>query len=69
MTHTHTTPPQPRSPDPKAARIADLSEEWFTADPARREAIGAEIAGLIEGKVAPLERKRSSLIRPRPETG
>ena len=48
--HTHTTPRPPVS-DPKAARISDLSQEYLTATADRKEAIGDEIAAMIEGRV------------------
>ena len=48
--HTHTTPRQIVS-DPKAARIADLSHEYLTATSDRKDAIGDEIAAMIEGRV------------------
>lgn len=51
--HQHVTP-RPESLDPRAARIAELSEEYITASAERRESIGAEIAGLIAGKVVPI---------------
>lgn len=43
------------SADPKAARIAALSEEYLCADPARREEIGIEIEGLISGRIVAVE--------------
>lgn len=51
--HSHTTP-RPNSGDPRAARIAALSEEYLDADAARKEEIGTEILMLIEGRVLPL---------------
>lgn len=51
--HTHATP-RPIASEPKAARIAALSEEYLSASPARREDIGKEISGLIAGTVVPL---------------
>lgn len=58
MTHGHTTP-RPKVDDPKAARIALLSEEYLSADAARRGQIGEEIAGLIDGTVVPIGRTRN----------
>lgn len=51
--HGTATPPLPIA-DPVQARIARLSHEFLSADAARRDAIGAEIAALIEGRVTPL---------------
>ncbi len=51
--HTHTAP-RPISSNPTAERIARLSEEYLTASPARKEAIGEEIAGMIAGRVVAL---------------
>ena len=51
--HGHTTP-RPISPVPTAARIAELSEEWLTADFERAVEIAEEIAGLIAGRVVPI---------------
>lgn len=51
--HTHTAP-RPIASDPKAARIADLSEEYLTASPERKEVIGETIAGFINGSVSVL---------------
>ncbi len=54
--HGQATPQSAPSPDPKAARIAALSEEYLSADALRREEIGVEIAGLISGRVVALDR-------------
>ena len=51
--HTHTTP-RAATEHPVAARIAELSEEYISADFDRRDAIGREVAALIEGRVFPL---------------
>ena len=51
--HGNTTP-RARASDPKAARIAALSEEYLYADSRRRSQIGEEIAGLIAGRILPL---------------
>lgn len=58
----HATPrfDPPTTTDPKAARIALLSAEFIIADPARRDAIGREIAGLISGDVAVLPTAKNS---------
>lgn len=37
--------------DPKAARIAALSEEYLIATALRRSEIGEEIAGLMSGRI------------------
>ena len=42
--------------DPRAARIAALSEEYLSAPKDRQNEIGAEIAGLISGTVVPMAR-------------
>lgn len=42
--------------DPKAARIAALSEEFLIADAKRRCEIGEEIAGLMSGRILPMHR-------------
>lgn len=51
--HGHRTERLPTI-DLVATRIADLSEEYIYADDARRDAIGAEIAGLMSGRIKPL---------------
>ena len=51
--HGHATP-RLGAHDPKAARIADLSEEYLIADARRRCEIGEEIAGLMSGRALPL---------------
>lgn len=51
MHHT-TTAPRLQSDNLHAERIARLSEEYLTATPARCEQIGAEISGMIDGKIA-----------------
>jgi hypothetical protein len=43
--------PRPITSDPKAARIAALSEEYLSATRERQEEIGEEICGLISGNV------------------
>lgn len=53
--HGHTAP-RPTIANPIAARIADLSEEYLTASPTRREEIGEEISGMIAGRVVPFSR-------------
>ncbi len=53
--HTSLMPPVR---DPRAARIAALSTEYLDAGPVRREAIGDEIAALIEERIAVLDRSR-----------
>lgn len=53
MHHTTTTP-RPQSDNPHDARIADLSEEYLSARPDRREEIGELIAGLMNGTIAPI---------------
>lgn len=55
--HAHSTP-RLAAAQPVAARIADLSEEFLAASPARRSEIGEEIAGLIAGSVVPLPNRR-----------
>lgn len=42
------------TPDPKAARIADLSEEYLTANALRKDQIGEEICALMAGKIVPI---------------
>ncbi|WP_306113423.1 MULTISPECIES: hypothetical protein [unclassified Roseovarius] len=51
--HGHTAS-RPASHNPIAARIAELSEEYLTASPQRREEIGEEISGMIAGRVIPM---------------
>lgn len=53
--HGHTAP-RPTIVHPVAARVAELSEEYLTADVTRREQIGQEISGIIAGNVVPLPR-------------
>lgn len=57
--HGHTTP-RFRAHDPKAARIAELSEEYLVANARRRREIGEEIAGLISGRIVPLRRAETA---------
>lgn len=58
--HGHTTP-RPSNSDPTAARIADLSDTWlglyFAGDRIGADRIGAEIAGLISGRIMPMTRQ------------
>ncbi|MEM8980977.1 MAG: hypothetical protein AAGD04_15955 [Pseudomonadota bacterium] len=56
MFHGQATP-RLYSPDPKAARIAQLSEEYLTAHAARKEEIGVEICGLMNESVLPFDPK------------
>lgn len=51
--HGHATP-RLGANDPKAARIAVLSEEYLIADATRRSEIGEEIAGLMAGRILPM---------------
>ncbi len=51
--HGHTSK-RPTVDNPVAARISDLSDEYLSASPQRRDEIGEEIAGLIAGRVVPL---------------
>lgn len=53
MLHGQVTP-RTTHRDPKAARIADLSDEYLRAGATRREEIGEEIAGLIAGRITAL---------------
>ncbi len=45
---------RPGTHDPKAARIAALSEEYLIATARRRSEIGEEIAGLMSGRIVPV---------------
>ena len=56
MLHGQATP-RLFSPDPKAARIAALSEEYLSAPEGRQQEIGEEIRGLIDDKVVPFQRQ------------
>jgi hypothetical protein len=49
---------RPTWTDPKAERIALLSEEYLNANAARRDEIGNEISGLISGQILPLVPKQ-----------
>ncbi len=51
-----TATPRQTTHDPKAARIAVLSEEYLIADARRRNEIGEEIAGLMSGRIQPMNR-------------
>lgn len=53
--HGHTSQ-RPLITNPIAARIADLSEEYLSASAQRREEIGEEISGLINGRVVVMHR-------------
>lgn len=55
----HSTP-RPITPDPRATRIADLSHEYLTASPVRREAIGEEVAAIIAGRVVVIHRRKAN---------
>lgn len=56
--HGHATP-RFDAHDPKAARIAVLSEEYLIADRRRRSEIGEEIAGLMAGRILPMPKADS----------
>jgi hypothetical protein len=61
MLHGQATPRLPIH-DPKAARISELSEEYLSADAARKHEIGEEVCALMARKVVPM-------VRPAPVTG
>ena len=48
-----TATPRVASADPKAERIARLSEEFLSASARRKTEIGEEIAGLIADRIYP----------------
>ena len=50
MNHGKATP-RLKAKDPKAERIAELSDEYLSADPERRYAIGEEVVALMTGGV------------------
>ncbi len=52
--HGHTTP-RAAATNPIAARIAELSEEFLVAGPARRDEIGSEVVGLMSGQIVPFD--------------